>query len=74
MTSDQIAYKLSLSRGTVVHHLTKLQESGLVIFEDRGYMLRVNNLRKLVEELEEDMKQACKTLKEIADDIDSHVR
>src|SRR3989338_4739748 len=37
LTSDELAYSLSLSRGTVVHHLNKLLESGFVINEKNKY-------------------------------------
>ncbi len=70
LTSDQLAYKLNLSRGTVVHHLTKLKNAGLIVFEDKGYMLRVNSLRTLIDELESDAVKTCNALREIADDID----
>ena len=39
LTSDEIAEKLRLSRGTVVHHLTKLMEAGIVLRERKGYLL-----------------------------------
>ena len=35
MTSDELAYKLNLSRGTVVHHLNKLLKSGIVVQEQK---------------------------------------
>lgn len=74
ISSDEIALKLHLSRGTVVHHVNKLMETGLVIAEHRGYMLRVNNLSALIDELEEDMKRTCISLRKIAEDIDKRMR
>ena len=70
LSSDEIAYKLDLSRGTVVHHLTKLIESGLVSIEDGKYILRVSNLQEVVAEIEKDTKRVFENLKEIARDID----
>ncbi len=72
-TSDEIAEKLNLSRGTVIHHINKLMESGLVINEKNRYMLRVDNLKVLIEELESDIQRTCKDLKEIAKDIDDRL-
>ena len=40
ITSDEIADSLGLTRGTVVHHLNMLRDSGLVIREKGGYILR----------------------------------
>src|SRR3990167_6035950 len=44
LTSDEIALRANLSRATVVHHLHKLIESGLVISQNNRYILRVDNL------------------------------
>ncbi len=74
ISSDELAKKLQLSRGTVVHHINKLMETGLVISEHRGYMLRVNNLSALIDEIEEDMKRTCISLRKIADDIDKRMK
>ena len=70
MTSDEIAYKLGLSRGTVVHHINKLIESGIVMPHARGYMLRVNNLEVLIDELKRDAERHFDDLKRVAKDID----
>lgn len=71
LSSDEIAERLNLSRGTVVHHLHRLMETGIVITEDNRYMLRVDNLKTLVDELERDIKRVTEDLKDIASDIDS---
>ena len=74
ITSDELAERLTLTRGTVVHHINKLMETGLVVYEKKGYMLRVNNLSALIDELEEDMKRTCATLRKIAEDIDVRMK
>jgi len=73
LSSDDIANKLSLSRGTVVHHINKLLESGIVIIEDNKYMLRVDNLEILIDELEKDIGRMLSELKSVAKDIDKHL-
>ncbi len=74
VSSDELADHLDLSRGTVVHHLNKLMETGLVVYEKRGYMLRVKNLSALIDELEDDMKRTCDSLRKIAGDIDTRMK
>lgn len=69
-SSDELAYKTSLSRGTVVHHLNRLMESGIVAKEGKKYILRVPNLEILIDELKQDVERACSNLKEIAKHID----
>jgi predicted transcriptional regulator len=73
ISSDGLAVRLQLSRGTVVHHLHKLMDSGIVVQEKKGYILRVHNLSKLIDELEKDMHRTFDSLKEIAEDIDKKI-
>ncbi len=73
LTSDELAFKLNLSRGTVVHHLNKLREAGLVVYTNKGYALRVSNLKTLIDELERDLMRTCNDLKKIANDIDRKI-
>ena len=70
LASDDLAYKLDLSRGTVIHHLQRLIESGLVSIEDGKYVLRVSNLEDLVAEIKKDTERVFGDLKEMAKDID----
>ena len=73
LTSDDLALRLSLSRGTIIHHINRLLESGLVIHEGNSYILRVENLKALIEEVEKDIKRACEDLKEVAKEIDERL-
>jgi len=70
MSSDELAYRLHLSRGTVIHHVNKLMESGIAIHYRKKYVLRVASLKELVEEIEKDMARACENLKDVAEEID----
>jgi len=73
VSSDELAYNLNLSRGTVIHHINKLMEAGIVINEGRKYLLRVENLKELIEEIEKDVKRTCDSLKEVANEIDERL-
>lgn len=70
ITSDEMAEKLHLSRGTVIHHINKMIESGIIIHQQNKYMLRVDNLSQLIEELRKDAERTLSDLKEVAEDID----
>lgn len=70
LTSDELAANLHLSRGTIIHHLNRLMEAGIVIHEQNRYMLRVDNLKELVKELQKDIKRTCDDLSEIGAEID----
>jgi len=73
LRSDEIASRANLSRGTVIHHINKLMESGIVVNEGNRYMLRVDNLKSLIDEVEKDIERACDGLNDIASEIDERL-
>jgi predicted transcriptional regulator len=73
LTSDELARRLELSRGTVIHHLNKLLESGIVVTDRNRYALRVSNLEVLVDELRRDIRRTMENLKSIARQIDEEL-
>lgn len=70
VSSDEIAERLKLTRGTVVHHLTKLMNSGLVVREKKGYLLRENTLEGVIKDMRREMEGVLDVLKEVAKEID----
>lgn len=70
LSSDELASRLNLTRGTVVHHINRLMESGIVVYGKKRYLLRVDNLKDIIAEIEKDIQRVCSDLKEVADDID----
>ena len=70
LTSDEIAEKSNLSRGTVIHHLTTLAEQGLIHVEGKKYKLRVQNLETLVQDLKKEINLVLKELEEAAEELD----
>ena len=73
MSSDELAERLGLSRGTVVHHINKLMEAGIVVNMHNKYLLRVENLTMLIEELEKDIQRNLEDLRTVAADIDKRL-
>ncbi|MFH1064620.1 MAG: winged helix-turn-helix domain-containing protein [Candidatus Woesearchaeota archaeon] len=71
ISSDELAYRLGLTRGTVVHHINKLMDSGIVVHEGSRYFLRVDKLESLIQELRKDIMRTCDDLQDIAKEIDS---
>ncbi|MBI4147853.1 HTH domain-containing protein [Candidatus Woesearchaeota archaeon] len=70
VSSDDLAERLGLTRGTVVHHLIKLRRSGLVLVEGKRYVLRANNLEVLIDDIKRDVEKACVEMKQAAKEID----
>jgi len=70
LSSDELALKTHLSRGTVVHHLNELIKKGIVVTEGKRYALREENLVTLIDDLEKDFEKLFKDLRRSAEVID----
>lgn len=70
LSSDEIAYRLHLSRGAVVHHLNNLIDSGLVIAQKNTYSLRESSLDILVKDLKKEMDEMFAEMNSVAEEID----
>lgn len=73
VSSDELAYRLNLSRGTVVHHINRLMKAGLVVAEKNRYALRVDSLNSLIEEIELDVTRTVNELKKVAKELDKYL-
>ena len=73
LSSDEIAVRTNLSRGTVVHHLNRLIESGLIVISNSRYILRVSNLESLVAEVKKDVMRVFDDLKDMAEELDEEL-
>lgn len=70
MSSDELAYKTNLSRGTVVHHLNRLIASDLVVHSKNKYILKEPSLAELVTNLQRDANAIFSELLVLAKDLD----
>ncbi len=73
ISSDDIAQRLDLSRGTVIHHLTKLMDAGIAVKEQKGYILREGSLHDVIKDLHRDMEAAFAELEQVAKEIDERL-
>lgn len=73
MTSDELGYHLKLTRGTIIHHINTLMGSGLVLRDGNRYLLRVDNLSELTDEIEEDLLRSFRKLKAVAEKLDDRM-
>lgn len=69
-SSDEIAEKLRLSRGTVVHHLSRLMETGMVVKERKGYLLKENTVEGMIKDMKREVEAVMEELRETAREID----
>ena len=73
-SSDELSERLSLSRGTVVHHLNKLLDSGLVISRKNKYTLSTGSLFELVNKIKNDANEILNELEQVAKELDKQLR
>lgn len=70
LSSDDLAEKTGLTRGTVVHHINMLMDRGFVINVHKRYRLREENLENLIVDLRREMETALNELNTQAKQID----
>lgn len=68
--STDIARELDLTRGAVLHHLKRLEDSGLIVRTQRRYALKGSGLEEAIETMERDMERMLARVRKIASDID----
>ena len=73
LSSDDIAGKVGVTRGTVVHHIKRYISSGVVVKHHTTYELRTNSLRDTLNEIELDMERTIRRMKQIAREIDDEM-
>jgi predicted transcriptional regulator len=74
LSSEEIAEITILSRGTVVYHLNKLIEAGLVREQSKKYYLEAENLGNLVDKIRGDTELALNVLKDVGKEIDKKLK
>ncbi len=70
LTSDDIAAQTGLSRGTVVHHLNRLMDAGIVVNSRNKYFINHDTLQSMVEEFREAMNKMIDQMAGVAKTID----
>jgi predicted transcriptional regulator len=73
LTSDEIAERLDLTRGAILHHLNNFMLAGIVIKEHNRYRLRSASLQKSLEEISSDISRIMRQMLKIASDIDEQL-
>lgn len=72
-SSQELAYKLELSRGTVVHHLNRLIDAGIVKSINNRYFLKEPTLEQVVGSIETTLTELLRDLKEVAARLDEQL-
>jgi len=73
LTSNELAEKVGVTRGAIIHHLNKMKNSGLIIIQSGRYKLRGRSLRRTVVEVRRDLLRVLEKIEEIAGCIDEEL-
>lgn len=73
VSSNEIADGCELARGTVIHHLNKLQDTGLIIHKNNRYCLSGCSMEDSVKQIQNDVLNMLNLLEDVARDIDKKI-
>ncbi len=73
LSSDEIADKTGLTRGTVVHHLNRLMDADIVINYRKKYILNVDNIQELIKRIKKNVNKTLDDLDEVAKNLDERL-
>ena len=71
--SDALAARVGLSRGTVVHHLNKMIDSGIVVRLPDGYELKEGSVEGMVEQMRARIGDLFDEIEDVARRIDEQL-
>ena len=73
LSSDELAEKTNLTRGTMVHHLNKMIQSGLLVHREGIYELRSMSLQRTIQEIKRDIERIFENIEHMAKSIDENL-
>jgi predicted transcriptional regulator len=74
LTSDDLANQTGLSRGTVIHHLNRMMDAGIVTNFRNKYFINYASLEDLVEDLRKGVNEVFDDMAELAVRIDEGLK
>ncbi len=74
LTSDDLANQTGLSRGTVIHHLNRMMDAGIVTNFRNKYFINYASLEDLVEDLRKGVNEVFDDMSELAVRIDEGLK
>ena len=73
LSSDEIAERLDLTRGAIIHHLNNFILAGIVIKEQNRYRLRSASIQRSLEEIKDDIERIMDQMIKIASEVDERL-
>jgi len=70
LASSELKLKTDLARSTVIYHLNRFIDSGLLVKRGRKYYLRASEMHKAIEEIEYDINREMQRMLDTAKEFD----
>lgn len=70
LSSSELKLKTDLARSTVIYHLNRFIDVGLLVKHGRKYYLRASEMQKAMEEMKYDMEREMQRMIDTARDFD----
>ncbi len=71
LSSDELALQTGLSRGTVIHHLNRMMDAGIVTNFRNKYFIDYENLEALIADIRKGVDEVFDQMSTLAKRIDS---
>lgn len=73
LSSDEIANRANLSRATVIHHIMKLENTGLISSKRNRYFLAESSFESIIDVMEKDIYKIVNRLRKTARKLDKEI-
>ncbi len=70
LASSEIQFDRVVARSTVIYHLNRFIDAGMIVKKGRRYYLRANEMSKVIEEIEYDIEREMKRMIDTAKEFD----
>lgn len=70
LTSSELDIDTDLARSTIIYHLNRFIEVGLIVKKGRKYYLRGSEMQKAIEEIEYDIEREMRRMLDTAKEFD----
>lgn len=70
LASSELKLDTDLARSTIIYHLNRFMEIGLLTKKGRKYYLRANDMSRAIEEIEYDMEREMRRMLDTAKEFD----
>ena len=73
LSSSELKFDKYIARSTVIYHLKRFKDVGVIVKKGRKYYLRANEMSKVIEEIEYDIDREMQRMLDTAKEFDRMV-